>query len=203
MQQRTQLRQTLRSRRQSLTQKEQQAAAHAMLEVVIREQLISNHQQVALYLANDGEIDPEPLIQWLWRQGVSCYLPVLHPEKERELLFVAYHERTPLLPNRFGINEPVVQESDTIAPEALDLVFMPLTGFTEDGERLGMGGGFYDKTFSFAQSKAKPRLIGLAHECQKVTDTYSLEWDIPMLGIVTDQRFYRSGITPKNLIQTR
>ena len=190
--QRAELRHQLRSRRRALSLQEQQAAAEALLTVIRKEQIIGDSRHVALYLANDGEIDPDVLVQWLWKQGVQCYLPTLYPEKKRELLFVAYDLKTKLSPNRFGINEPVFEQGKVIDASELDLVFLPLTGFSEDGQRMGMGGGFYDSTFAFAQSTTKPRLIGLAHECQKVEDTFSLEWDVPMDGIVTNHQFYKN-----------
>ena len=190
-QQRADLRKQLRERRQRLGAEAQAQAGKQLLETIRKENIIDGSQHIALYLANDGEIDPAPLVQWLWRQGIQCYLPVLHPEAKNRLLFFAYDNSTPLKTNRFGIHEPVISEhAQPMAPEKLDLVFMPLTGFDEQGQRLGMGGGFYDRTFEFTSKSGKPRLIGLAHECQKVDDTLPSSWDIPMQGVVTDQRFY-------------
>ncbi|OED48945.1 5-formyltetrahydrofolate cyclo-ligase [Endozoicomonas sp. (ex Bugula neritina AB1)] len=190
---RTKLRQRLRARRQALNSEEQKQASEALLDIIRSENIIENCQHVAVYLANDGEINPNLLVKWLWQQGVKCYLPVLDIQRKKQLLFAAYDSKTVMVSNRFRISEPVVGQSEVIDPQDLDLVFMPLTGFSADGQRLGMGGGFYDRTFAFTQASAKPQLIGLAHECQKVADTYSSNWDVPMYGVVTDQQFYCSG----------
>ena len=188
---RKQLRELLRARRRELSSEEQKKASGALLNIICREHIVSDCQHVALYLANDGEINPETLVHWLWKEGVQCYLPVLDSKKKGELLFLSYNSETPLFKNKYGIKEPLGANVKAISPKALDLVFMPLTGFTKDGQRMGMGGGFYDKTFAFTETESQPRLIGLAHECQKIDNTYASVWDIPMQGIVTDQQYYK------------
>ena len=189
---RKELRHTLRNRRKNLTENEQTSAAQKLLSIVQENHLINDSDRIAVYLANDGEINPKPLIQWLWQLGVHCYLPVLNPHKKGELLFLSYQPDTPMVKNRFNIDEPDIHQAESYAAGDLDVVFMPLTGFTERGERMGMGGGFYDRTFAFVrEGAAKPALIGLAHECQKVPSTYASEWDVPMQAVITDKACYR------------
>ena len=71
---------------------------------------------------------------------------------------------------------------------------MPLVGFDEEGGRLGMGGGFYDRSFAFTRirPRLRPTLIGLAHELQKVQKLPVEPWDIPLDAVVTDHRIYRT-----------
>ncbi len=76
---RHQLRQQIRHARRQLSAQQQQ---HAAQQLSLRLQTldhIQHSQHIAVYIANDGEIDPQPFIEWLWQQGKSVYLPVLHP----------------------------------------------------------------------------------------------------------------------------
>jgi len=94
-----------------------------------------------------------------------------------------------LEPDCFGILEPIYNAKKCIAAEDLDLVIMPLTAFDFAGNRIGTGGGYYDRTFSFLKNKSglhKPYLLGLAYSFQKIPKIESAEWDIKMNAVVTD-----------------
>ncbi|MDX1693673.1 MAG: 5-formyltetrahydrofolate cyclo-ligase, partial [Ketobacteraceae bacterium] len=150
-------------------------------------------QRIAVYFSNDGEINLEPLIAAAWEMGKTLYLPVLHPFKGGELVFMEYQPGHPMAKNRFGIPEPISHRDTRCPVWLLDLILTPLVGFDEAGNRMGMGGGFYDRTFAFLKDGSKPRrptLLGLAHECQKVDSITTEAWDIPMDGIVTDKSTY-------------
>ena len=75
----------------------------------------------------------------------------------------------------------------------LDLILAPLVGFDTHGNRLGMGGGYYDRTFAYLKHRLhwqKPRLIGLAYELQRVADLANHAWDVPLQSVVTEQHIY-------------
>ena len=184
------LRQKLRAARRALTPEQQDQAGRDLADVILRQSFLAESQHVALYLTNDGEINPAILVSKLWEQGKHCYLPVLGGDEGRNLAFAAYQPETPLIKNKYNIPEPEYKEEFAIRPQDLDLVLMPLTGFDEKGQRLGMGGGFYDRTFEFIRTGEKPLLVGLAHECQKVPDIPAEHWDIPMFGIATNKNYY-------------
>lgn len=188
---RSELRKTLRERRRALSAGHQFSASQQLAAVLQQRNEVINSQRVALYLANDGEIDPVAIQQVFWAQGKNCYLPVLDSQSTGHLKFALYLPDTPLVNNRYGIPEPEVTSARMIEPQQLDLVLLPLTGFDDQGQRLGMGGGFYDRTFEFVRASGNPYLMGLAHECQKVERIPCENWDIPLAGIATDQRFYR------------
>ncbi|MCW7554587.1 5-formyltetrahydrofolate cyclo-ligase [Endozoicomonas gorgoniicola] len=184
------LRSALRDRRRALSGLQQEQAAAGVLKQLKQLPEFSKSRKLAVYLANDGEISPECIVQYAWHEGKSCYLPVLDNNDKTQMYFQRYTPETVLLPNRFNIPEPVLDLSLCIPATELDLVLMPLTGFDESGGRLGMGGGFYDRAFAFVKTSDKPVLVGLAHECQKVESIPVAEWDVPMSGIVTEGKAY-------------
>jgi len=186
------LRRFMRDQRNALTENQQINAANNLLNLLHTHPLFINSKRLAFYLANDGEIDPMPLLLEALAQGKHCYLPVLHPFNKRRLLFVRIRENTKLVQNCFGIWEPRIFCKDLIHPRALNLVLLPLVAFDPHGGRIGMGGGFYDYTFSFTKRASgwRPKLIGLAHECQKLARLELENWDIPLTGVATDQQLY-------------
>ena len=190
------LRQELRLARRQLTHPEQLAASIGLCRRLLLHPRFIHSQRLALYIANDGEIDLQPLIQLAWSLRKEVYLPVLHPFRPGELVFMHYQPQQALANNRLGIPEPVSAYETRIPPWMLDLVLTPLVGFDEQGNRMGMGGGFYDRTFAFIQSNTRPRtpyLLGTAHECQKTNKLISEPWDIAMNQIITGNNSYEAG----------
>ncbi|HSH48239.1 MAG TPA: 5-formyltetrahydrofolate cyclo-ligase [Halomonas sp.] len=192
------LRRTLRSKRRSLTPTQQRAAAVRLTRRLRQLPEIQRARHLALYLPNDGEIDPTHLLPWLKRRGAHAYLPVLKPLAENSLWFVHYHPGTPMVANRFGIPEPCTRHAAHTARRrpvwALDVILLPLVGFDENGERLGMGGGFYDRTLAATRrGSPRPRLIGVAHDCQGVERLPTAPWDVPLDVIVSDRRLVIPG----------
>ena len=187
------LRQTLRHARRALTRQQQKQASLGLSRQLSTLSAFQRSRRVAAYIPNDGEIDPQPLLELAWRLGKQVYLPVLHPFEPGQLLFMEYQPGQPLAKNRFGIPEPVCDQDSRCPTWMLDLVLTPLVGFDEAGHRMGMGGGFYDRSFAFLKTGLRPRqptLIGVAHECQKVDALPCEPWDIPMQHVITDQRSY-------------
>ena len=187
------LRRELRDRRNSLSPQQQQDAADNLAVNLLGHPELRRVRHVAVYLPNDGEIDPSVYVSLARQRGLQFYLPVLHPVYTGRLVFSPFTDETPLKPNRFGIPEPAFSDGLKRPAWALDAVMFPLVGFDESGGRLGMGGGFYDRTFAFTRKRPRlsPKLIGLAHECQKVPELPTENWDVPLHSVVTDERLYR------------
>lgn len=179
--------------RNSLSRAQQQRASTELARTLERSALLLRHKHVALYLANDGEINPQLVMKRLLMRGVHCYLPVLHPVYPGRLQFCRITADTRYLANRYGIAEPCWPQRRLMSAGFLSLVLLPLVAFDASGNRMGMGGGYYDRSFAFKRRWGAPTpvLIGLAHECQKAESLHAQHWDLPLNGIITDKRFYR------------
>lgn len=191
--QRQTVRKHFRRLRNALSPAQQRHAAFELTRTLERSGLLLRHKHVALYLANDGEISPQRVINRLLARRVRCYLPVLHPVYPGRLQFCRITVETRYRANRYGIAEPCWPQRNLIPPGLLSLVLLPLVAFDASGNRMGMGGGYYDRSFAFKRRwrAATPVMIGLAHECQKAESLHTQSWDLPLDGIITDQRFYR------------
>lgn len=187
------LRQNLRARRRTLSADEQHQAARRLAVNLTGTRLFLTSRRVACYLPNDGEIDTAPVIEHIRRLRKILYLPVLSRLSHDRLWFAEAGPKTKMTPNRFGIPEPVVESRDLVRAQELDLILMPLVGFDDKGNRLGMGGGFYDRSLEFLRHRnhwRKPHLLGIAYDFQRVNGLAADPWDVPLQGVVMDQAVY-------------
>ncbi|MEE4624580.1 5-formyltetrahydrofolate cyclo-ligase [Pseudomonas alliivorans] len=190
---RPQLRRHLRKARRSLTRSQQREAARGLYRQLAQHPLFRRARHVSLYLPMDGEIDPRLLLRAAQRRGKATYLPVLNAWPRTCMVFQRVRPGETFRPNRFRIPEPRINRAKQRRIWALDLVLMPLVGFDDEGGRLGMGGGFYDRSLAYRARRStwrKPVLLGLAHECQKVERLAQASWDVPLQGTVSDKRWY-------------
>ncbi|MGS3447720.1 5-formyltetrahydrofolate cyclo-ligase [Klebsiella electrica] len=184
---RQQIRQQIRQRRRALTPEQQtQFALQAADRMMAYTPVLLAHT-VAVFLSFDGELDTRPLIDQLWRAGKRVYLPVLHPFSPGNLLFLHYHPSSDLVVNRLKIREPKLDVRDVLPLSQLDVLVTPLVAFDAAGQRLGMGGGFYDRTLqNWRQHRLQP--VGYAHDCQQVDALPTEQWDIPLPAVITPSK---------------
>jgi len=186
------IRQLKRAQRRSLQHTIQQQHSQAIRQITIKEKSYRNARNIGVYLANDGEIDPYLLIEHARFLNKKVYLPILSPLKN-QLYFAPYETDSRLQLNRFNIPEPSCHPSQWKKAGQLDLLLLPLVAFDTRGNRLGMGGGFYDRTLAYLQHRKswrKPTLVGLAHEIQKMGKLQRQNWDIPVDYIITEKQRY-------------
>ncbi|MCW9030662.1 MAG: 5-formyltetrahydrofolate cyclo-ligase [Gammaproteobacteria bacterium] len=188
------LRQQIREQRRALSDAEREDAAFLLCERIASSHVYQQSKHIAFYLPNDGEMDLRLLIEHAWQQGKYCYLPVLAEPNTQRLWFIPYTAETKLKPNRFGIPEPIHPHSLRIRKTlSLDLILMPLVAFDEKGNRIGMGGGFYDRTLAFLRQRQywhKPKLLGVAYDFQKQKQLQKNPWDIPLQTVATERHLY-------------
>ena len=186
---RAKLRKEIRLRRNALSINEQDNAAKALTAKLSTHSKIQQANRIAIYLSNDGELSTTDVIEWCWQHKKEVYLPVIHPFSPGNLLFLQYKKNTELVNNVYGILEPKLDVTKVCPLKELDVIFTPLVAFDRTGARLGMGGGFYDRSLSNWQlTKLYP--IGIAHNCQQVDKVPIQHWDIPLPEIITPSKSY-------------
>jgi len=190
------LRSEIRRRRNTLSALEQRTAANQLKQQLAAHDKIRSANHIAIYLANDGELDPSDFIAWCWQQGKKVYLPVIHPFSKGHLLFLNYTKNSIMVINQYGILEPKLDVRSIRTIDDIDVLCTPLVAFDKTGARLGMGGGFYDRTLetwykNFEKNRQIPPYpIGIAHNCQRVDTIPSEHWDIPLPEIITPTKNY-------------
>lgn len=150
---------------------------------------LKHPQKIAGYLAYAGEMPVTKTLSYCRSKGSQTYVPMLNGET---LMFAEIHEQTPMIKNRFDIEEPDVAKSEWLEPCDMDVVLVPLVAFEASCNRMGMGGGFYDKSFAMRRdSVSAPLLLGVAHAFQEVQSVYPEWWDVPLDKIITDESVFK------------
>ncbi|MBD1555326.1 5-formyltetrahydrofolate cyclo-ligase [Vibrio sp. S9_S30] len=196
-QQRQAIRQNIRCKRRHLSNREQIEAAQGLLSQLQKHTAANEANTVALYLAVDGELNLTPVIEWYWNLGKRVCLPVLHPFSNGHLLFLEYTPLTDMVANQYKIEEPKLTLSQIVPINEIDIIYTPLVAFDEQGQRLGMGGGYYDRTLASWESSSGHEAIGLAHDCQQVALLPVEAWDIPLKTIVTPSKTWQWNAKPR------
>ena len=168
----------MRQLRRALTQKQRDRAAIELARHITALPGWDNACKVALYLPSDGEADPSLVEKALRSCGKAPYLPVI--QQDNSLLFAPWEESGELRENRFGIPEP---QTATRKADELEIILLPLVAWDAQGQRLGMGGGYYDRTLAAATNVIK---VGVAFELQRVDALVTDPWDIRMDFIATE-----------------
>lgn len=183
----------IREQRRALSLHQQHIHAMEVSKQLVRMPWYQRARNIGLYISADGELSTDYLLAHARNFSKRVFLPVLHPYRHGRLLFCEWREGAELIPNRYGILEPELKRS-TIAPtRSLDLVVVPLVAFDMDRNRLGMGGGYYDRTFEVSRRQScwkRPRLVGVAHELQKREKIEASNWDVSLDAVVTEATVY-------------
>ncbi len=139
---------------------------------------------LAAFMPFRGEPNLIPALEALAEAGRRIWLPVVNADQMR---FLRWRPGCRMRENRFGIPEPI--EGRECAVEHLELVLAPLVAFSHKGTRLGMGAGFYDRTFAFARTDPSrgPWMVGVAYIAQQVDSLPADPWDVPLGAVITER----------------
>jgi 5-formyltetrahydrofolate cyclo-ligase len=183
------IRNEILAKRNAISASQQALAAQAATEYLIKSPFFLSSQSIACYLPVRNELNTHELIEHIWQSGKKCYLPVIEKSRPGWMSFALYCPNDVLIPNEFGILEPV-ETAPRISEQALDLVITPLVAYDSCGNRLGSGCGYYDRVFANIQDWSKaPKLCGFAYHQQQVPTLYPESWDVPLHAVVTDKNF--------------
>lgn len=193
---RAQLRSQLRAARRALTAKQQQQAASSVSTHLLQQPFIQSADAIAVYLASDAELDLTLFINQLWALSKQVLVPVVSTQHTGQMCFVPYRADSVLVNNKYGIPEPQHTPSDEVPVSAIDVICAPLVGFDNSGQRIGMGGGFYDRLLAPWYAGELPHLhpVGIAHDCQHLPVLPSANWDIPLPMVITPSKLWQFSI---------
>ena len=173
--------------RQSLSDEERDAASLKICDRLIHSHEFMAARMVACYLPTVEEVDPTAIVERAWCANKRVFVPVT--DTHGAMNFCEVTPDTVVARNQYGIWEPV--SGTFIASRSLDIVVTPLVAFDDNNNRIGMGGGYYDRCFHFLRNRRKwltPKLIGVAFACQRVKSITPNTWDIPLYRVITDDR---------------
>ena len=178
------LRRELRQRRRDLPAATRIAAANTLADRLLALPFLPASGHVAGYWAMDGEIGLHAFQLRLPPPLTYC-LPMLHADEA--LRFAPWRAGAPLVTNRFGIPEPDIDPDDALPASEMAMLVLPLVGFDARGARLGMGGGWYDRSLAFRRdTPAPPWLVGAGFAVQQV-DALPLEaWDVRLDAVCSE-----------------
>jgi 5-formyltetrahydrofolate cyclo-ligase len=183
-------RRRLRELRLALGPAERAAAERAIRATLLQLGVFRRGAHVALYLPMQGEVDVRPCLEVARRHGSHVYVPRIVSRRRRQMLFAPWTEGGAHRTNAFGIVEPG-SAAGARPVIGLDTVVLPLVGFDANGNRLGMGAGFYDRALRRRLDRGaawrRPRLIGVAYACQQLPVIPASPWDVPLDVVVTER----------------
>lgn len=181
---RAQLRKYMCGLRRRLSKAQLQQAERALANNMGLMPALRSARNVLTYAPFGGEISPAAVEQQL---NCQLFQPRIVSFDQVSMRF--YSTQSAKLRNSFGILEPVASGAP-LAARQLDAVLVPLVAFDRSGKRLGMGAGYYDRSFAFRLQQPgckRPKLIGLAHHFQEVDALQAESWDVPLDAILTDR----------------
>lgn len=188
-----QLRKHLRQTRRALSQTYQKNASKRIVKTLKRLPNYHFAKRVALYLEADGEMPTQAIIADLRLRRRAVFVPLIDPMRPHHLRFVQLNPDCSLKTNRFGLLQPAFNYKKFAPAFSLSALLTPLVGFNEQAQRLGMGGGFYDRVLAKTNQVSPTFSVGLAYECQKCESLPQEPWDKALDYVATEQQLY-----PKN-----
>lgn len=179
------LRRSAIAARRALDDKSREVASSKICQRVIRSHEFLSCKTLVCYLPAYDEVDPTAIIERAWRAKKRVFAPVI--TMRGAMTFRKITPNTVLRRNEYGLWEP--ESGPCIAAKHCDLVITPVVAFDDFDNRIGMGSGYFDRCFAFLKHRRRwrrPKLTGLAFDCQKVEKIAPNPWDIRVYQVITE-----------------
>jgi 5-formyltetrahydrofolate cyclo-ligase len=194
------LRKLMRRRRLELAPYTRRKAGQSIVRQLRRAPFFVRSKKIGVYLDAFGEVPTRNVIQLCFKLKKIVYLPVVGSfNQPLSWSRITRHQlqNQRMIKHRFGMKQPPSQRG--VSVKSLDCLLMPLVAFDMHGHRLGMGGGFYDRTLSHCVNTVdyrhlkpiKPWRVGVAYDFQQVHNIDSQAWDVSIHAVVTPTRYQR------------
>lgn len=183
-----QIRQDIKQKRALLTKEEVQVMSWQVYQRIMEHPFFKTPKIIASYMSFGGEIDTFKINDFLIKSGHTVCLPIIDESKKGLMNFYTYQDVSELRPNRYKILEPTANDNKFVPPDNLDIVIVPLVAFNAQGDRIGMGGGYYDRMLKKVSTNCLA--LGLAHDFQKVEQIYRHKYDMPLDEVITPSKHY-------------
>ena len=178
--------------RRNLPPSYRRVASKKIVATLLELEAFHSAKRIGIFLPMPDEVDVKPIMERAWLQQAQVFVPYI-VAKEKPLQFLAYDRNTTLTFNRNGIAEPNPATSAVIDPRDLEFVVTPLVAFDRQCRRIGMGAGYYDRTFAFLRDATdkRPFLCGVAFAVQEVSEIVAQTWDVSLHNVVTESEIVR------------
>ncbi len=185
--QRNLLRQEILAKRRQLTAKESAQAGLSILKTIMQMNVFKRTVNVASYISLSGELCTQDMNEYFMTRHHLC-LPYMVTGQKGKMDFYSFKKGDELVENRFHILEPKNQPENLVSEDKIDVIIVPLVAFDNKGNRMGMGGGYYDRMLKKVRKDCL--VIGVAYEFQQVDELLVEEWDMPMDIVITEKNCY-------------
>ena len=183
------LRQQFKTKRTAISAAQRMQTADAIAQQLIKLPEWMPADYIAGYWASHGEV-PLHIVQMRAQSPKVWCLPMLQTDKT--LKFAPWRSGDPLVSNQYGIPEPDILSSSALDATQISIILLPLLAYTRTGTRLGMGGGYYDRSLAFrAVHPSPPLLIGVAYSSQEADLLPSEEWDVKLDMLINEREVLR------------
>jgi 5-formyltetrahydrofolate cyclo-ligase len=172
------------SSRRALSVEQRDTESEIICNRVVHSREFRSAKLIACYLPTHDEVDTRKIIARSWSMKKRVFVPVVR--EHAQMSFREIHPDTPMRRNQYAIWEP--ETGEFVSARALDIVVAPTVAFDSNRHRIGMGGGYYDRCFAFLRHRKcwlKPKLFGIAFDCQKIENISPNPWDIRLYRVIS------------------
>ena len=180
------LRRAVLARRDALPPADRADYGQRITASLLRLPEVMQARRILAYLSFGSEFDTSALIDALRAGGARLVLPRVEREQRALSLYAVEDLDSDLAPGVWGIREPRPERCERVARETVDLVLAPGVAFTPRGDRLGYGGGFYDRLLG--DWPQRPPIVAGTFETQVVDALPCGAHDVPVDRVVTQAR---------------